>query len=238
MIESDRDGALYDKTGPVDVSMCSLLFNSDAADHPIRTQWRRNAATPLASLPPGLSLSFPSTSSTKLRIAVYVDHRPERLALQPEVGQLLDVGEADRATVLQALWSYIKLHKLQDPDKKHIKPDAPLKRLLQGVDKVPFHHLPEYVNRFLMPAAPVLLDLHVNLDEGAPETSHTAFDLEISVPDPLRAEMEQVSVALNAPSEALAQVVTIDEQVSSRRGVRLHSLPLIAVNVHAVIDCE
>lgn len=74
-------------------------------------------------------MSFRSSSTTKLRLSLYLDHRPERFALAPRLASLLDLRESDRVGVLQALWSYIKMHGLQDEDRKHIRTDARLKEV-------------------------------------------------------------------------------------------------------------
>lgn len=64
-----------------------------------------------------------------MRLSLYLDHRPERFALAPKVASLLGMPEGDRVSVLQALWSYIKMHNLQADDKRHIKTDARLKEV-------------------------------------------------------------------------------------------------------------
>lgn len=101
------------------------------------------------------------------------------MALLPEVANLLDMHQADRVTVLQGLWTYVKNNGLQHEDKRHIRTDQRLKKvrswsgfaclwpslivfcrpqLFANQEKVPFHHLPEYTNRLLVPAPPVLIE--------------------------------------------------------------------------------
>lgn len=79
--------------------------------------------------PSGLAFSFPTTQSTKLRLSLYVAHTPERFSLAPKVAQLLDLHESDRVGVVQALWSYVKSHGLQDEEKKCVRTDARLKEV-------------------------------------------------------------------------------------------------------------
>jgi hypothetical protein len=128
VVETDRDPSLYDKTGPIDVRVAlsgvSLAF-VDFALHP--RQWQRSTAT--VPPPAGLLISLATTASTKVRLSFSLDHRPERFALAPKVASLLGMTEGDRVSVLQALWSYIKMHKLQADDKRHIKTDPSLKEV-------------------------------------------------------------------------------------------------------------
>lgn len=71
---------------------------------------------------------------------------------------MLDMAEGDRVSVLQALWGYVRMHGLVDDERKSIRCDQRMRKLFGGQDKVPFHHLPEYVNRFLIPPHPTVLD--------------------------------------------------------------------------------
>lgn len=128
VVETDRDPSLYDKTGPIDVRSFSpsgspMLYRSYLALY----QWQRTTAT--VPPPAGLLVSLPTTATTKVRLSLYLDHRPERFTLAPKVASLLGMPEGDRVSVLQALWSYIKMHKLQADDKRHIKTDARLKEV-------------------------------------------------------------------------------------------------------------
>lgn len=90
-------------------------------------QWTRTASTPQDL--PGISLSLPTSVTTQTRVSLYLDQTPDVFGLAPDLALLLDMHEGDRVTILQALWSYIKMNGLQDEDKKHIRPDARTKKV-------------------------------------------------------------------------------------------------------------
>lgn len=71
--------------------------------------------------------------------------------LSRDAAFLLDMAEADVTTLTAAFWTYIKLHNLIDDEKRTIKADARLKKLFGGQDAIPLFHLPEYINRYLIP---------------------------------------------------------------------------------------
>ncbi|KAK4046607.1 SWI/SNF and RSC complex subunit Ssr3 [Microbotryomycetes sp. JL201] len=194
VIETDRDPTLYDRAGPFEASAL----------------WQRPAPGPQA--PSGLSVSLSSSIDTQLRISLFLDHRPERFALVPPVATLLDLPEADRPTILQALWAYVKAHNLQDEDKRHIRTDASLRPLFDNQDRVMFHHLPEYVNRFMMPLQPVMIEHTIHANEAAGARQHAAFDFTIYVPDPARLEIEQVYGQLMAQSDKIKEIMSLDER--------------------------
>ncbi|KAM0791958.1 hypothetical protein ACM66B_004209 [Microbotryomycetes sp. NB124-2] len=193
VIETDRDPNLYDRAGPF--------------------EWQRPPPGP--TVPSGLSVSLPSSIDTKLRVSLFLDHRPERFALVPAFATLLDLREADRPTVLQALWAYIKLHNLQDEDKRHIRTNASLKPLFDGQERVMFHHLPDYVNRFMMPSHPVVIEHVIASNEAAGARQHAAYDFCIYVPDPARLEIEQAYAQMNSSNDKIKDVIALDERIAA-----------------------
>lgn len=71
-----------------------------------------------------------------MRISLYLDHRPERHAIVPEVATLLGMPEGDRVSVLQGLWSYIKANGLQDQDQRHIRTDQRLRKVSNEAEDI------------------------------------------------------------------------------------------------------
>ncbi|KAK4049255.1 SWI/SNF and RSC complex subunit Ssr3 [Microbotryomycetes sp. JL221] len=191
VIETDRNPTLYDRVGPF--------------------EWKH---LPNQAVPTGLSFSIPSSIDTKIRINLYLDHRPERYQLIPPVANLLDLAEADKPTVLESLWAYVKLHGLHD-DKRHIRTDDKLKPLFDGQERVLFSHLPEYVNRWMMPTQPVVVEHTIEANEQSGDQHHAAYDMTIYVPDPTRLEIEQVTAQLNQPNEKYKDIISFDEKIAA-----------------------
>ncbi|KAI5481060.1 hypothetical protein MNV49_006246 [Pseudohyphozyma bogoriensis] len=188
VIETDRDPTTYDKTGPFD--------------------WRRTD-TPTGAI----TLALPSSTPTKLRVSLFLDHTPELFSLIPELAALLEMRMGDRVSVLQALWSYVRGKGLLDEERKMVKTDDRMKKIFSGQEKIPFHHLPEYVNRFMSPLQAITFDYVVRTDV---EATHVAFDVDLSVEDPTRREMERVMLNLNAPNERLSKEISgIDEKIAA-----------------------
>ena len=61
----------------------------------------------------------------KARIALHIEQTPERYKLADGLRDMLQMKEGSRTAIVNAIWSYIKLHKLQDKvDRRAIKADG------------------------------------------------------------------------------------------------------------------
>ncbi|GAA5916736.1 hypothetical protein JCM8208_003609 [Rhodotorula glutinis] len=180
------------------------------------------AAPPPPKLPAALESSHPLSGGpdTKLdlKLSLYVAHPAgDRYALHPELANVLDTAEADRVGVLEALWSYAKSRGLveensdaaaatappQQPGaqvKSGIKPDDRLRKFFGNVGLVQFHHLPEYLNRLLLPPPPrqFVVSVPVSADASAAQAQHFAFDTPIYVPSPVQPALDSAARALSA----------------------------------------
>lgn len=74
-------------------------------------------------------MTLSSSVPTKLKIYLYLDHQPEAFGVHPELAAILNTNNTDRSSITQALWGYIKLHGLQDEEKKLFKTDQYLKKV-------------------------------------------------------------------------------------------------------------
>ncbi|GAA5989045.1 hypothetical protein JCM10908_006283 [Rhodotorula pacifica] len=171
----------------------------------------------ISSFPSAVETSLPTSSTLSLRLAVYLSHPAgERYSLHPELASVLDCAESDRVGVLEALWAYKKARGLVvemgggeananaangtngaaaaaaggGSIKSGIKTDERTANFFGNMGMVAFHHVPEYLNRWLMPPSPRLINLVVLVDPAAPAVQHTAYDLDLFVPDPSQPALE------------------------------------------------
>ncbi|BGP27004.1 SWI/SNF-related matrix-associated actin-dependent regulatorof chromatin subfamily D [Rhodotorula toruloides] len=181
--------------------------------------WTRPVApASVSSLPPALSASYPtSTSPLSLRLALYPAHPAgDRFAVHPDLARVLDLAESDRVGVLEAMWGYAKARGLvvEQPDagaasggttaqsaggiKSGIKTDERIAKFFGNVPMVAFHHIPEYLNRWFMPAAPRVVNFDITVTPDAPAEQHHAFDLELYHPSPARPALESARRSLSS----------------------------------------
>lgn len=166
-------------------------------------QWHRLKAAPVD----GVSFTRNGTESVALRVDVHLHYEPERYHVAPELGSLIDLRLATRSDCLAALWSYVKMHRLQDAeDRKTFRCDKALQNLF-GVQTIQFAHLNGFLNRYLSKAEPVRIEFTVPTDR---EAAPAVYEVPIEVEHPARAKLAAIALGSSA-----ADVGALDDQIAA-----------------------
>lgn len=215
-------------------------------------EWTRPEFQPQSQVDPPREadfdcLEFERKSDENINITIKMkrDEYPERYKLAPKLAELLDMEEADRKTVLMAIWEYIKSANLQEDDEsRRITCDARLgavsvpalpqifaeiqkanNRQALGFDSFSFPHLPEALRTMLFDPEPISLPYTIRVDKEYQSTESpepTVYDIPVALDDPLRARMIAVTQApLHAPS--LHNIARTDDQIASLVQSMAHS---------------
>ena len=94
------------------------------AETPTAIEWKKPVIPPNSPTLPAAAdfdcLEFERKSDENINctINLYRDEEPERFLLSPELADLLDTKEDDRASILYKLWEYVKAMNLQQDDEK------------------------------------------------------------------------------------------------------------------------
>lgn len=137
--------------------------------------------------------------------------------------------------MIQALWNYIKIQGLQDKvDRRVIRADEYLRpvssfhpltvsrrvtldRKIFGVDSLMFQHIPELVNRYLMPPDPIILHYEINPAIAPPERP-LAWDVEVRTEDV--GMKNRTTAMVQATKESAQELTKLDEEVSNTSSSR------------------
>jgi SWI/SNF-related matrix-associated actin-dependent regulator of chromatin subfamily D len=70
----------------------------------------------------------------------------------------LSIHTATRPVIINALWQYIKIHKLQDnQEKEFINLDKYLRQIFE-CDRIRFSEIPNKLHMFCMPPDPIIIN--------------------------------------------------------------------------------
>ncbi|XP_030962181.1 protein TRI1 [Quercus robur] len=94
---------------------------------------------PKATAKPKPTKTAKATPSTSTTVPKRASGIQKVSPISPQLQTFLGAPEASRSDAVKQIWSYIKLHNLQNPaDKREIYCDEKLKGLFDGKDKVGF----------------------------------------------------------------------------------------------------
>ncbi|KAI0750937.1 SWI/SNF complex 60 kDa subunit [Daedaleopsis nitida] len=160
----------------------------------------------------GFTIRRKGDALTKIRIVMHLEQQPEQYRVHPDLGNVLGMKEDSRTGVIHALWNYIKLQNLQDKqDRRIVRADARLRPIFNA-DTVYFQHLPDIVNRFLLPPEPIILHYTVNPTLPPPEKP-AAWDVEVKVDDSnLKGRMQHV--VMNMAADSAKELTKLDEEIA------------------------
>jgi len=165
------------------------------------------------AIPPldGFTIRRTGDQPTKIRVVMHLEHFPEQYKVQPELANILGIKEESRIGVIQALWNYIKVQGLQDKvDRRVIRADEYLKPIF-GADLLMFQHIPELVNRYLMPPDPIIM--HYAVDPAvAPPERPSAWDVEVRTED--GAMKSRMATMVQATKESAQELTKLDEEIA------------------------
>ncbi|KAJ3195236.1 SWI SNF, matrix associated, actin dependent regulator of chromatin, sub d, member 1 [Irineochytrium annulatum] len=161
----------------------------------------------------GFEVKRKGDMDTKANILMYLDHNPEKFALSSELADILDVHTETKNNIIMALWQYIKLHKLQDPDdKKMVVCDMALTKLFRS-QKVAFTNIPQLIAPHLGPAAPIKIEYTIRVSQEY-VLSSLAYDIEVDVDDPVRVSMSNVLTGGDLTIQK--EIALLDEQIGKQ----------------------
>ncbi|CAG8549156.1 3361_t:CDS:10 [Ambispora gerdemannii] len=148
-------------------------------------EWTRNTSTQECD---GFEIKRKGDQNIKAKILLTLENRPERYKLTPAFASLLDIREETKSGIIRAMWQYVKINKLQDPDNQRIiNCDKHLEAIFNK-DRIAFPELPELLNPLLDPVDPIEIEYTIRVDKSF-HTSRFAYDVEVEVDDILRQRM-------------------------------------------------
>ncbi|KAG8628965.1 hypothetical protein KVT40_002830 [Elsinoe batatas] len=159
-------------------------------------------------LPSSSETSFDTLEFTRkgdeeinITISLFRDHQPPRYKLSPPLASLLCLTEADTATVLGAIWDYVRHHQLQEDDehRRFICDDS--LRSIFGLEVLTFPQLREIIltQGHLTELPPIQLPYTIRLDKDylSPVTdtpsAQTIYDVLVPLPSPLDAAIKKLA---------------------------------------------
>ncbi|KNA11668.1 hypothetical protein SOVF_133120 [Spinacia oleracea] len=121
-------------------------------------------------------------------IRLEMNHVPEKFKLSAALTQVLGIEVETRPRIMAALWHYVKVKKLQDPDDPAVFTCDPPLRKVFGEEKVKFAVASQKLTQHLSPLQPIHLEHKIKLSGNNP-SGNICYDVLVDVPFPLEKDM-------------------------------------------------
>lgn len=148
-------------------------------------EWHRVAATQETD---GFQVKRPGDKNVKCTILLLLDYSPLQFKLEARLARLLGIHTQTRPMVINALWQYIKTHKLQDAhEREYINCDVYLKQIFE-CDRMRFGEIPNRLTPLLHTPDPIVINHMITVESGS-EQKKSCYDIDVEIDDPLKQQM-------------------------------------------------
>ncbi|XP_060552396.1 SWI/SNF-related matrix-associated actin-dependent regulator of chromatin subfamily D member 1-like isoform X2 [Ruditapes philippinarum] len=181
-------------------------------------EWHRTQNTQETD---GFQVKRPGDQNVRCTVLLMLDYQPAQFKLDPRLARLLGVHTQTRPVIINALWQYIKTHRLQDPhEREYINCDRYLEQIFE-CKRMKFAEIPGKLHSLLMPPDPIVIN-HVITVEGPDSRKTACYDIDVEVDDTLKQQMNSFLLSTQSQNEIANLDSKIYEIVETiNRGVDL-----------------
>lgn len=174
-------------------------------------EWHR---TPTTTETDGFQVKRPGDKNVRCTILLLLDYQPLQFKLDPRLARLLGIHTQTRPVIINALWQYIKTHKLQDAhEREYINCDKYLEQIFQ-CPRMKFAEIPSRLHHLLHPPDPIVINHTISVE--GPDTKKTAcYDIDVEVDDPLKIQMNNFLLSTASQQEIQSLDNKIHETVET-----------------------
>ncbi|XP_018415635.1 PREDICTED: SWI/SNF-related matrix-associated actin-dependent regulator of chromatin subfamily D member 1 isoform X2 [Nanorana parkeri] len=163
-------------------------------------EWHR---TPTTQETDGFQVKRPGDVNVRCTVLLMLDYQPPQFKLDPRLARLLGIHTQTRPVIIQALWQYIKTHKLQDPhEREFIVCDKYLQQIFES-QKMKFSELPQRLHALLMPPEPIIINHVISVDPNDQKKT-ACYDIDVEVDDTLKTQMNSFLLSTSSQQEIAA----------------------------------
>ncbi|KAG8129409.1 hypothetical protein E2320_016161 [Naja naja] len=204
-----------------------------------KSLWHRTATTQETD---GFQVKRPGDVNVRCTVLLMLDYQPPQFKLDPRLARLLGIHTQTRPVIIQALWQYIKTHKLQDPhEREYVICDKYLQQVKGRVwapvlavmlklgsfsvnsslnmqifesQRMKFSEIPQRLHALLMPPEPIIINHVISVDPNDQKKT-ACYDIDVEVDDTLKTQMNSFLLSTASQQEIAALDNKIHETIET-----------------------
>uniref|UniRef100_A0A7M4FSZ5 SWI/SNF related BAF chromatin remodeling complex subunit D1 n=1 Tax=Crocodylus porosus TaxID=8502 RepID=A0A7M4FSZ5_CROPO len=174
-------------------------------------EWHRTATTQETD---GFQVKRPGDVNVRCTVLLMLDYQPPQFKLDPRLARLLGIHTQTRPVIIQALWQYIKTHKLQDPhEREYVICDKYLQQIFES-QRMKFSEIPQRLHALLMPPEPIIINHVISVDPNDQKKT-ACYDIDVEVDDTLKTQMNSFLLSTASQQEIAALDNKIHETIET-----------------------
>uniref|UniRef100_A0A8C7CTH6 SWI/SNF related BAF chromatin remodeling complex subunit D1 n=1 Tax=Oncorhynchus kisutch TaxID=8019 RepID=A0A8C7CTH6_ONCKI len=160
-------------------------------------EWHRTATTQETD---GFQVKRPGDVGVRCTVLLMLDYQPPQFKLDPRLARMLGIHTQTRPVIIQALWQYVKTHKLQDPhEREFINCDKYLQQIFE-TQRMKFSEIPQRLHALLMPPEPIIINHVISVDPNDQKKT-ACYDIDVEVDDTLKTQMNSFLLSTASQQE-------------------------------------
>ncbi|XP_041367166.1 SWI/SNF-related matrix-associated actin-dependent regulator of chromatin subfamily D member 1-like isoform X2 [Gigantopelta aegis] len=160
-------------------------------------EWHRMSNTQETD---GFQVKRPGDQNVKCTVLLMLDYQPMQFKLDPRLARLLGIHTQTRPVIVNALWQYIKTHRLQDShEREYVNCDKYLEQIFE-CKRMKFAEIPSKLHPLLMPPDPIVIN-HIITVEGPDAKKTACYDIDVEVDDTLKQQMNSFLLSTQSQQE-------------------------------------
>ncbi|XP_061666470.1 SWI/SNF-related matrix-associated actin-dependent regulator of chromatin subfamily D member 2 isoform X2 [Syngnathoides biaculeatus] len=172
-------------------------------------EWHRMPTTQETD---GFQVKRPGDVNVKCTLLLMLDHQPPQYKLDLRLARLLGVHTQTRASIMQALWLYIKNNKLQDSHEKEYINCNHYFRKIFCCSRMRFSEIPMKLAGLLQHPDPIVINHMISVDPNDQKKT-ACYDIDVEVDDPLKTQMSSFLSSTTNQQEIAALETKIHETI-------------------------
>ncbi|XP_047988419.1 brahma-associated protein of 60 kDa [Leguminivora glycinivorella] len=182
-------------------------------------EWHRTLTTQETD---GFQVKRPGYKNVRCTILLLLDYQPLQFKLDGRLARLLGVHTQTRPVIVNALWQYVKTHRLQDPhEREWVVCDKYLEQIF-GCARMKLAEVPGRLAALLHAPDPIVIN-HVIGVEAPHDAKQTAcYDIDVEVDDTLKSQMNSFLLSTANQQEIQGLDAKIHETVDTINQLKTH----------------
>ncbi|XP_045445863.1 brahma-associated protein of 60 kDa [Melitaea cinxia] len=175
-------------------------------------EWHRTLTTQETD---GFQVKRPGYKNVRCTILLLLDYQPLQFKLDARLARLLGVHTQARPVIVNALWQYVKTHRLQDPhEREYIACDKYLEQIF-GCARMKLAEVPARLGALLHAPDPIVINHLISVEPPHDSKQTACYDIDVEVDDTLKTQMNNFLLSTANQQEIQGLDTKIHETVDT-----------------------